>query len=97
MPVVPRLVPVAMSISMSSLRPNVPSLPFNPSLLHCLLHTTHKILRAVLHGRDRRKGTGSDGVDRHLQPQFATGAALATQELSPSADVTLWWQLPRAP
>jgi len=55
MPVVPRLVPVAMSISMSSLRPNVPSLPFNPSLLHCLLHTTHKIRRVVLHGRKRRK------------------------------------------
>ena len=86
MPAVLRLIPTAMSVSISSLRPSVPSLPSDPNLLDCLLHTTHKIRRAVQGGRKRRQGRGSDGVDRHLRPQAAASAgAAAAQELTPSA------------
>eukprot|EP01043_Picozoa_sp_COSAG02_P017117 COSAG02_NODE_770_length_17362_cov_42.372125_3_plen_188_part_00 len=79
-----RLIPAAMSISISSLRQIAPSVPSNPSLLHCLRHTTHKIGRAVLNGREGRKGRGSGGVERHLRPQAATGVAATAQELTPS-------------
>ena len=83
MPAVLRLVPAAMSISISSLRQIAPSLLSNPNLLDCLLHATHKIRRTVLNGQERRQGSGSDGVDRHLRPRVvARPAAAAAQELT---------------
>jgi len=68
MPAVLRLIQMAMSISISSLRQNVPSLPSNPSSPHCLLHTTRKLRRAVADGCEGRKERGSGGVNRHLPP-----------------------------
>ena len=83
MPAVLRLVPAAMSISISTLRQIAPSLLSNPNLLDCLLHATHKIRRAVLNGQERRQGSGSDGVDRHLRPRVvARPAAAAAKELT---------------
>ena len=93
-----RLIPAAMSISISSLRQIVPSVPSNPSLLHCLQHTTHKIRRAVLNGREGRKGRGSGGVDRHQRPQVvARPAATASQEPLPSGRCRAAAAPPRAP
>ena len=68
MPAVLRLIQMAMSISISSLRQNVPSLPSNPSPPHYLLHTTRKLRRAVVDGCEGRKERGSGGVNRHLPP-----------------------------
>ena len=83
MPAVLRLVPAAMSISISSLRQIAPSLLSNPNLLDCLLHATHKIRRAVLDVREGRQGSGFGGVDRHLRPQAAARpAAAAAKELT---------------
>ena len=84
MPAVLRLIPAAMSISISSLRQIAPSVPSNPSLLDCLWHTTHKIRRAVMDGQEGRTGRGSGGVERHLRPQAATGATTTAHELTPS-------------
>ena len=98
MPAVLRLIPAAMSISISSLRQIVPSVPSNPSLLHCLQHTTHKIRRAVLNGREGRKGRGSGGVDRHQRPQVvARPATTASQEPLPSGRCRAAAAPPRAP